>query len=1037
MSNKNEQFQKTLDYLNPNQRRAVDIIEGPVMVIAGPGTGKTQILSARIANILQTGAQVNPENILCLTFTNAGRTAMRQRLIQLTDTPTANAVNIHTFHSFCNDVIQQYPESFDYDLQLVDELAQVDLLQQVQDSIAPSSPIFVRRSKEYQLKDLKELFEFIKKENIDVEKLTETLQEYSDTLEDNPTFQYKSNRGDHKKGDPNLKQIEDQRKAIKKSIARIELFPKYQRLMKEKGYYDYNDMIQWVIQALETDENMRFDFFERFSHILIDEFQDTNGAQFRLAELLTGYEHHNTPNIFVVGDDDQSIYRFQGANMKNLLDFRNKFEGNLEEIVLEQNYRSSQIILDGAKYLIEHSKNRLIDAIPGLEKNLKASNGAVADLKLKPKVLQMVNSAQEYIHIAKDIEKKIQEGTAPSDIAVLYSKHKFGNDFVKYLSALGVPFFIHKDLDFLSDPLALQLVDLLIYLDSESRDFDAYPNLLFEIFGFGFWGAAKDAGFMILASYRARRESKESFRAYVHRWCDENQDRSDLKTWEQDVIRMYRVIEGLVIDAQQNTLPVLINRIITKTKLHTYILERPNKFWNLEILKTLVEKSDQVFETKPSEALPYMLQEFQVMQASGITLPVTKLLGTKSGVNLMSIHGSKGLEYKHVYMIASDERSWRDTNRGNSLKVPKEFFAEMMAGIDRSKDPEEKRRLFYVAMTRAMESVTISLPMYDHKGDENTPVRYVNEMLEGYEDNVPENISLSTDEIEELEWNTLTQTHNIDLEPSEREILTERLQDFSLSVTGLYNYLDCPVRFYYNNLLRVPSGRSAALDFGSMMHDVLESYYKEAVKQGQHLGVDRLMEIYDREVNKNDEKFLDEKVQKEIQLGRSDLRMFYDQEILGSNLDVDLEEKLVHTFDHGLKITGIIDKVEIEDNNITIVDYKTGNPKADKVAAPNLGKRGAGTINNYWLQGLFYKLLAEKSPKYAGKHIKEVKFVFLTPQEDRTFLEAPIKVDDEQYNYTMELVYEAWEKIQNLEFSEGCGKEYCDWCNYQKSIENV
>ncbi len=1021
--------------LNPNQKEAVDQTEGPVMVLAGPGTGKTQILSTRIAKILTLDNQTHPENILCLTFTNAGRTAMRQRLIELTDTPTANSINIHTFHSFCNEIIQDRPEVFDYDLDMIGELETMEILQKVQNEIRPESPIFQRRYKETQLNRLRQVFDFIKKENLDPEKIVSLLQQYEEGLEDNPEFQYKRNYRGHKKGEIRPDLIEEEKKKIAKSIARIELFPVYTKLMQEEGYYDFSDMIHWVIDALETNEDLRYDLLEKYQYILVDEFQDTNGAQFRLTELLCGYENNNSPNIFVVGDDDQSIYRFQGANMKNLLDFRNKYVHDIKEVVLDQNYRSSQVILDGAQHLIEQNKNRLIKKIPKLKKDLKASNPDVADLGVRPLVLQMINPSQEYIHIAKNIAQKIADGTQPSDIAVLYPQHKYGNDFVQYLSALGVPFYLHKEMDLLKDPLAMMLIDLLCYLDSESRELDAYPDLLFRIFGFPFWSGAKDTGFMILNNYRQQPQPKPSFRSYVHEWVKSNADRENLKDWEQSTIAIYSSIEQLILDAQHNSLPVLMNKVISSTGLHEYVLEHGNKFWNLEVLKTLIEKCDEVYDKHPEGALQHLLMEIDLMRATGIAMPITKLLGSNTGVNLMSIHGSKGLEYKHVYLIACNENSWKSANQGNRLMVPKHFFDEMIGAKLDAKDPEEERRLFYVGITRAEESLTLSMAISDTRGKITPPLRFVTELQEGYTDLETLNIELNEDEIQELEWSTLTQCHDLLLEPSEEEILREKLKNFSMSVTGLYNYIECPVNFYYNNLLKVPSGRKLSTDFGNMMHKTLEDYYREAKSKGQHLGSDRLVEIYNKEVNRHAEKFMDTAALEEIEFARQELRNLYDQKIIDSTLDIALEEKFKHSFDQGLQITGIVDKIEISKQGLTVVDYKTGKPKPENVKGPVLEGKGAGIIRRYWLQGLFYKLLIENSPKYASQQINDVKFLFLNADDDNAFLEENVSITAEQLEYTMDAVYEAWGKIQNLEFSTGCNKPYCSWCAYQKTIK--
>jgi DNA helicase-2/ATP-dependent DNA helicase PcrA len=344
-----ESFEKEYKRLNNAQREAVDAIEGPVMVIAGPGTGKTQILACRIAKILlETDAA--PENILCLTFTDAGTIAMRKRLVQFLGSD-AYKVNIHTFHSFCNKVIQEQSRLLRKpDLEALSDLERVQIMKELIDGFTNDNPLKRMKGEVYfDLKYLSNLFSNMKREAWTPEYLHQHIDHYIKvTIPEIHTNKKNPKLGITQKGQDEIKKFE-------RSKAAVDAFSTYQQMLSQRSRYDFDDMINWVIRLFEEQPDVLRGYQEALQYLLVDEYQDTSGSQNRIVELLTSYWEDN-PNLFVVGDDDQSIYRFQGANIENMMAIRERLDKNLKTVVLTDNYRSVQPILDAATALIGQNK---------------------------------------------------------------------------------------------------------------------------------------------------------------------------------------------------------------------------------------------------------------------------------------------------------------------------------------------------------------------------------------------------------------------------------------------------------------------------------------------------------------------------------------------------------------------------------------------------------------------------------------------------------------------------------------------------------
>jgi ATP-dependent DNA helicase UvrD/PcrA len=354
-------FNEEYNQLNEKQRLAVDTIEGPVMVIAGPGTGKTQILASRIGKILlETDA--SPGNILCLTYTEAGVVAMRKRLLHFIG-PDAYKVNLFTFHAFCNEVIQDNLSLFEKtSLDPISELEKIELFKKLIDSFPKNHLLKRYRGDVYfEIHNLDRLFSTMKKEGWSPSFINQKIDEYLADLPNRDEFIYKRRYKDFNAGDLKRDKIAEEKEKMEKLRAAVNEFDPFQQLMRRHDRYDFDDMINWVIKAFEENKNLLADYQERFLYILVDEYQDTSGTQNKIVELLINYWER--PNVFVVGDDDQSIYRFQGANVENMLAFTETYKDDLLKVALVNNYRSVQPILDTSKTLIDRNNERLINKL--------------------------------------------------------------------------------------------------------------------------------------------------------------------------------------------------------------------------------------------------------------------------------------------------------------------------------------------------------------------------------------------------------------------------------------------------------------------------------------------------------------------------------------------------------------------------------------------------------------------------------------------------------------------------------------------------
>jgi DNA helicase-2/ATP-dependent DNA helicase PcrA len=1024
-----KKFFEEYNKLNDQQRNAVDTIEGPVMVIAGPGTGKTQILASRIGKILldtDTAAQ----NILCLTYTDAGVVAMRKRLLQFIG-PDAYKVNIYTFHAFCNDVIQENLSLFEKTaLDPISELERIELFKQLIDSFPKNNPLKRYRGDVYfEIKNLQNLFSTMKREGWAPSFIDRKIDEYLKELPTRDEFIYKRKFKEFKPGDLKKDKIEEEKEKMEKLRAAVNEFNRFQEMMRKRNRYDFDDMINWVIKAFEENKNLLATYQERFLYILVDEFQDTSGTQNRIVELLINY--WDTPNIFVVGDDDQSIYRFQGANVENMLSFADNYKESLMTVVLTNNYRSTQPILDISKTLINRNEERLVKQIDGLSKELLAANKKISHLQHPAIITEYENQQQEMIAVTLQAQQLLSQGINAGRIGIIYKENKYGEELSRYFKLRNIPVFSKRNLNILEQSLAQKIILLLRYLAAEHDIPYGGDEMLFEILHFDWFGipAIEIAKLSIEVNEKQFSDNKTSIRKLL---IDKsNSVPRDLFTppFPEHLKKASAILEKLIADVPNLTLQVLFENVIRETGALSHIIQSADKIWEMQVLTGLFDFVKEETHRKPLMKLQELISIIDLMEKEEIPLPLVQVSGSDKGVNLLTAHGSKGLEFEYVFFVGCNASSWEKKRKpGGGYSLPDTMFTSQ----PKQKDEEELRRLFYVALTRAEQNLFVSYSKYKTDGKELEPSMFIAEIIDQHPEIKITPGAVSAENIFEFSELQFKEAKP-EIEKIEEEFIGRLLEKFAMNVTALNNYLKCPLEFYFKNLVRIPSPKNEATEFGSSVHYALEKLFRKMQEGGkeQFPAKEEFNNDFEWYMHRHRESFTQEQFDRRLEYGHEVLTNYYDKYILTFNKIVAIERNIRNVVVNGVPLKGKLDKLEFNGKAVNVVDYKTGDPEKalPKLKGPNEKEAKGG---DYWRQAVFYKLLVDESKQNDWK-VVSTEFDFIEPDKKKNYRKEKVVITPDDIAEVKKQVTETWQKIQARDFYTGCGKEDCHWCNFVKT----
>ncbi len=861
-----------LDDLNPAQRAAVGHTDGPLLVVAGAGTGKTQVITQRIAQLIKA-KRAKAEEILALTFTEKAAGEMLDRLDGLIGWE-AYRVNVLTFNAFGWQILQRFGHHIGRAItgEVLPEMAKSLLIKQHLSEI--TLHYYGREGNLIELATrMVAQIEALQNGGVSVARY----RSYVEAL--NPKAQHRLD----------IQEARDQ----------LAVYELYEQLKRRFGLIDYNDQITLPLQLLAERPNVAERLRGEYRYVLVDEYQDTNAGQDELLRLLVP----PGGNIFAVGDDDQAIYGFRGARLGNILDFASHF-GVKKPLVLTENYRSTQEILDAARRLIVHNDPERLEAKLGLDKRLVSERHGP-----EPVFRSYPDAMTEYETVTADLAARLKAGSAPESLAVLATSHRVLRALGRSLGRAGLPYRLVSSVNIFEQREVLQLWHLLRWIGLASDD----ESIMHLLHGpFVGWQSGK-----VRTAVELGRQRLVGTEAAIEALA--TKDRAASKLMEQ--LSQWR--------AWAAELPVgqLAYRLVFESGLGQAWAKQaeavPRMVRVFEDLQLWFRQLQQYEQVASDPSLAGYLGDFPRPPE----IEAQDVVGSDDGISLLTIHASKGLEFETVYLVGTTAEAWGEQRLGTTAELPKELVV-----ADLTLPPEhERRRLLYVAMTRAKRELVISAPVLQAGGRPRRANSLVAEIF-GEVGPIP---------LPAMRPNRLTKS----LEQLERfappsmiwagERLPFETADgwLELSTSEINQYDNCPYEFYLERVLKIRTPFGPPMVFGSLLHNLFRDYY-QAELAGDRLTLGQLSERLDLAWSDRGYRSAEEAVASR-QLAEETLASFYRREQkLKRRVRSSEEAFRLNLEEAKLRLSGRIDASFWDGEAIEVRDFKTGRHRdPEKIAA--------------------------------------------------------------------------------------------------------
>lgn len=1078
-------FETRYKVLNDAQQQAVKATDGPVMVVAGPGTGKTELLSMRVANILRT-TDTLPQNILCLTYTESGAHAMRERLAGLIGID-AYKVSINTFHSFGTEIINKHGDYFYHGAHFrpADELSSYEILRTLFEKLPHNNPLSSKMNDEYTyLRDTQSTISDLKKSGLISDELSaildrndaftewfqpqletafrdrlskksfdaiatlisvtesyvgeplelityEPLHEMvlatltialEDAVETNTTKPISAWKRSwcEKRDDGQLTLKDVKRSSRLRAVSSV--YYSYLLAMQERSLYDFDDMILRVVHALEIFNDLRLNLQEQYQYIMVDEFQDTNDAQMRLLWNLTNNpSSEGRPNIMIVGDDDQAIYRFQGATLSNIIDFRTLYH-DTKVITLKDNYRSTSNVLELARQTIVQATERLEHVIPELDKTLTPH--------YKPRAHMIdfrsyQDEASEYAALAEHVALNTSENPT-FRFAIIARHHRQLQTMLPYLQKAGLTLSYDRRDNVLDSPpiKLLELLSRVVTLLAQQRLEDV-NGLLPELLAHPAWNIAdKDLWKLSIDAYRSQQFWLETMLSYegqladIAEWLILSAHISLYEPLEYTLDHLTGTIEEQVGESGHDE-----SNEENETALHEgFHSPLRDYFFSHELLSkkpaTYIAYLDALsaIRTRLRDYRPegqlllrdfiYCVDKYHELK---LTIQATgRVIADNNPVELLTAHRSKGLEFDTVYIVGLTDSIWGEASRSRGKLISYPHNLPIGIGGDTS---DEHIRLLFVALTRAKSQLHLSSHSTLPSGKSVLPVAYLSHM-----EPVHDTTTSSTIETQKTAWQSrLTTT----IDHTMSELLRDTLASYKLSATHLGNYLDVsrggPELFLLQNLLRFPQAMSPSAAFGSAIHGTLQRAHAHYTATHKKRPIEDL--LGDFETLLQEYQLANDQYDYYAKRGSDVLTTFFTERYNSFSASQRVEQRFGSVVLPGdVRLSGAIDLMDINDENKTIVvtDYKTGKSTNSWQGGTEYEKM---KLHHYRQQLLFYKILIEQSPQFIGYTVTKGIIEFVEPDKNGAINRIELEYDLAELAEFEKLVKAVWQRIQSLAFT--------------------
>lgn len=931
--------------LNKQQLQAVKHGKGPLLIIAGAGTGKTTVITERIKHLITKGF-AKPEEILALTFTEKGATEMETR-IDVALPLGYGDMWVMTFHSFCDRILRE-------------------------------SGIEMGLSSSYKLMTSAESIDLIKRSLFDFNldyykplgnpnKFIEGLLQHFSRLQDEtvtPEDYLKYAR----------EFMHEEQLEVVKTTELANAYKFYTQLKLKNNVLDFGDLITYVIKLFRERPNILKKYQEKFKYILVDEFQDTNYAQNELVNLLS----QKFRNITIVGDDNQSIYRFRGAAISNIIQFKKTYS-DAKIITLNENYRSTQKILDGAYKLIKHNDPDTLEYQLGISKKLMANHEVASSaygqrLKSEIEFIHTITGQEEAEKVSNTVIQLISEsGYEHKDVAILVRANNHADSFIREFERQGIP---HQFLG----PSKLfekeEIVDLISYLKVLQNLEDSisfYRLLNSDIFDISSLELIKIAS-------TAKKKSLSIYEVV-------------LESTNDKIVNLLRIIDKHLKMAKTESAGQILYDYLNEVGIYKKIIEDSEDIKAKNIAK-FFDKIKNFEENNSKSGIAEIVDYIDLLMEVGESPNVTDGdWQENNAVNILTVHSSKGLEFPVVFLVNLVGERFPSRERHEQIPIPEELIKEVLPKGDYH--IQEERRLFYVGMTRAKER--LYLTSSDYYGDGVRQKKISPFVMEA---------------IGEIPMLSMTNTSNSKLIPiikKENPKLINKMKIEYLSVSQIETFKTCPMHYKLKYIYKLPTPASASISFGVSIHDTLKKFVSNPSLNIRDIYKESFLE----------EGYLNKKHKQEFfKKGEEYLLGFLNNSYDVKTKTISLEEKFNIKINDSLKIGGTIDRVDdLENGRYEIIDYKTG---ANIPTQKEVDKD---------MQLSFYALAVSTLYKVKPEDIKLSLYYFDTQEKITTYRTA------EQLDELKEEILEIKKEIEESDFKcngnyfcqQGC--EFSMFCN--------
>ncbi len=968
-------FKKLYQQLNPAQKLAVDTIEGPVLVLAGPGTGKTQVLTLRIANILAK-TDTPAYAITALTYTEAAADNMMSRLSQIIGAE-AYQVNILTFHAFAGRIIKQHPDKFP-EIRAgrpISTLEKVRLFEEI-----------LNDNKFFWLKPFGDITFY-------VQPLIQTLSQLK--RESLSPQQLKTNI----KKDTHLT---DKQKLKLEEV--VKFYRLYQSIMRDKGLYDFEDMINQAVNRIAEDEELALQVQEKVLYLLVDEYQDTNSAQNKLISLLSSF-WGDSANVFAVGDNDQSIFRFQGASRYNFIFFKKLFT-KTKTINLEINYRSQPEIISTSEAFIADQR-RSLDSLLAINKTIRPAKKS----KLKHQKIQVHHFAsltQEAWFISQIIKELLQHKVKASQIALIYRENKDADIYTPFFNKDKIPYVVDGQIDVMAQSgvnFLMTLVKTLHNWGNQQAENDLFTCLNLPFFKL----SPALVGQLFRDGYRLK---TSVFKMYFNRSAHPQY---------RSIWQVFDVFEELKKTAGQQPLPLLLQTLMEKTGFITYLLANKQDKHQIMFIYAFFNQVKTWYRDRLVTSTNDLVANLQLLEDYKVKLEAEPLFSNSEAVKLTTAHKAKGQEFDYVFIPQFIEGKWSGKRISSKIKLPQLLEADI---VDQKKEKAyEEERLFYVALTRAKKQIYITVPKhvwYDGVVKPKTISSFITKLPNQYIDSVSHQDNL--DKLQKLLVSLLKPAEMPAINP---DYWQEAVKKIKLSPTSLNLYLKCPYKFLLTHLYKLPKIKTASLIMGSAIHKALEEWAIN-LKSKSNVGFGVVKTAY--------QAYLDNEILTKTEHGRILneglilLQRFYDNQLVKQlnesrpvAVEVDYSKEHIFTSDN-VPLSGKIDRVDSAGKDkIILIDYKTGRrPTIKALSDPN---------QDYHRQLTFYALLVENDPLFKNKRLTFFLW-FIGNRQQKPYL-FKFQPNQEEKDSLRLLLKDVYHQIQSLKFDRADDRQACSMCPYK------